>query len=157
LKRLTRLQKNILRFVQADIPCVPRPYAELAKDNSVDETEIAAQIKVLKKAGYIRRFGAILSHKKVGLKANCMCVWKVPKDKIEIISKAALAMPQISHCYLRKTLKNWPYNFYTMIHGKTKKQCRQIIEALAGKSKVKDFRMLFTKKQFKKTSPRYNV
>ncbi len=157
MNKLTALQKNILNFLQQDIPCEEHPYAKIALENKVDEKTIVSQIKSLKKSGYIRRFGAILAHHKVGLKVNCMCVWIVPLSKIKKIAGNAKKMPQISHCYLRKTSKKWPYNFYTMIHAKTKKQCSEIIEFLAKTADVEEYEMLFTEKQFKKTSPFYSV
>jgi siroheme decarboxylase len=157
LNKLTKLQKDVLDFVQKDISCVQRPYARIAWENKVDEAAIVNQIRFLKKAGYIRRFGAILAHNKLGLKAKCMCVWIVPESKIKKIADLAKKQPQISHCYLRKTSKIWPYNFYTMIHGSTQKECREVIEFLVEKTKVKAYEMLFTEKQFKKTSPKYNT
>ncbi|MBU1044252.1 MAG: Lrp/AsnC family transcriptional regulator [Candidatus Omnitrophica bacterium] len=157
MNKLTELQKNVLNFLQQDIPVKEHPYAEIARQNKVDEKTIVNQIKVLKKTGYIRRFGAILAHHKIGLKANCMCVWIVPESKIKKIADRAKKMAQISHCYLRKTTKKWPYNFYTMIHGQTKKQCIEVIEFLAKTAEVTDYRMLFTEKQFKKSSPFYSV
>ncbi|MFH1062949.1 MAG: Lrp/AsnC family transcriptional regulator [Candidatus Omnitrophota bacterium] len=157
MSKLTKTQKSVLNFLQADIPCQENPYAEIALQNKVDEKTIVNQIILLKKTGYIRRFGAILAHHEVGLKANCMGVWIVPKSKINTIAALAKKLPQISHCYSRKTSKKWPYNFYTMIHGATKKQCAEVIEFLVKKTGVKTYKMLFTEKQFKKTSPKYRV
>jgi len=157
LKKLTILQKKIIRLLQADLPLTNSPYAKIARTNGVTEDAIVKEITHLKKAGYLRRFGAILNHHGVGLKVNCMCVWKVPTAKIEKIGKVSSRQPQISHCYQRKALKDWPYNFYTMIHAGSKKECSQVIENIITKSGVNDYRMLFTKKQFKKTSPKYMV
>ncbi|MBU1088234.1 MAG: Lrp/AsnC family transcriptional regulator [Candidatus Omnitrophica bacterium] len=157
MNKLTELQKNILNFLQQDIPAKEHPYSEIALENNVDEKTIVSQIKLLKNIGYIRRFGAILAHHKVGLKANCMCVWIVPENKVKKIADRVKKIAQISHCYSRKTTKKWPYNFYTMIHGQTKKQCFEVIEFLAKTAKLNDYRVLFTEKQFKKTSPKYRV
>ena len=44
-----------------------------------------------------------------------------------------------------------------MIHGKTKKEVREIIESIVKASKVSQYRMLFTKKEFKKISPVYRM
>ncbi|MFH2137922.1 MAG: Lrp/AsnC family transcriptional regulator [Candidatus Omnitrophota bacterium] len=157
VKKINKIQKEIICFLQGDIPLKPNPYTGLAKKLDIAEDEIIRQIKVLKKQGYIRRFGAILSHHKVGLNSNCMCVWNVPKLKINKISKGAFGRPEISHCYLRKTTPDWPYNFYTMIHAGSPKQCMQIINELSKQNGVSDYKMLFTKKQFKKTSPVYKI
>ena len=157
MSKLTKLQKSVLHFLQSDIPCQENPYAEIALQNKVDEKTIVKQIIGLKKSGYIRRFGAILAHHEVGLKVNCMCVWIVPNNKVNKIADLAKKMPQISHCYSRKTSKKWPFNFYTMIHGVSQKECFAVIEFLEKKTKIKDYKMLFTEKQFKKTSPKYKT
>ncbi len=154
---LTEIQKIILRFLQTDILLDSHPYRDIARSLHLSEDRIILEIKRLKKEGCIRRLGAILNHKKIGFKQNCICVWKVPYTLIKKIAGIARRQEEISHCYLRKTAKNWPYNFYTMIHGRTKQECRSIIESIAAKSGVSDYRMLFTLKEFKKTSPKYKM
>ncbi len=154
---LTKIEKEILNFVQGDLPLKSSPYAKLAKRLNIDEDKIADKIGSLKKRGYIRRFGAILSHNMVGLKANCMCVWSVPEKKIEKIGELCSWEPAISHCYLRASKRDWPYNFYTMIHARTKSECLKLIRSISKKCGVDDYKMLFTLKKFKKTSPVYRV
>ncbi|MCP4649037.1 MAG: Lrp/AsnC family transcriptional regulator [PVC group bacterium] len=156
-KILNDFQKEILRFLQKDLPLEMSPYAALAEKLNTDETAIIREIKRLKAQGYIRRFGAILNHRKVGLNANCMCVWNVPEQKISKVAKLAIGKNQISHCYLRKISKKWSYNFYTMIHGRSKQECFDVVADLLAKTGVDDYKMLFTKKQFKKTSPEYRL
>jgi len=154
---LSKIQKEILRFLQGNVPLRQRPYRRLALRLEVNEQRIVEEIKKLKKNGYIRRMGGILGHRKIGLKENCMCVWKVPEKKINKTAKIAAAYPNISHCVLRKTVKWWPYNLYTMIHGRTKTQCRRTITELSEKSGIREYKMLFTRRQYKKVSPRYEV
>ena len=154
---LTKTEKQILNFIQGDLPLKSSPYASLAKELNIDEDKIAGIITSLKKRGYIRRFGAFLSHEMVGLRANCMCVWSVPEEKIEKIGKLCSQELGISHCYLRASKRNWPYNFYTMVHARTKSECQKTIKAISKKCKVDDYKMLFTLKKFKKTSPVYRV
>ncbi|MCG2712690.1 MAG: Lrp/AsnC family transcriptional regulator [Candidatus Omnitrophica bacterium] len=154
---LTKIEKQILNFIQGDLPLNSSPYAGLAKELNIDEDKIAEKIALLKKRGYIRRLGALLSHDMVGLKANCMCVWRVPEGKIEKIGKLCAQEPGISHCYWRVSKRDWPYNFYTMVHAKTKSECCKTIKSIAKKCEVDDYKMLFTLKKFKKTSPVYSV
>ena len=154
---MNKTQKEIIKFLQGDLPLQSNPYSELAEKLKISEDEIICQIKILKKDGYIRRFGAILSHHKIGLKSNCMCVWQVSGSKINKIALVAQSRPEISHCYTRKIFSDWPYNFYTMIHGKTKADCQKVVDELAKSVKANDYKMLFTKKQFKKTSPNYKI
>ncbi|MFH1092934.1 MAG: Lrp/AsnC family transcriptional regulator [Candidatus Omnitrophota bacterium] len=154
---LTKTEKQILNFIQGDLPLKSFPYTHLAKKLNMAEDKIAEKIALLKKRGYIRRLGALVNHDMVGLKVNCMCVWKVSEEKIEKIGKLCAKAPAISHCYLRAIQRGWPYNFYTMVHAKTKSECLKTIKSIAKKSSVDDYEMLFTLKKFKKTSPIYSV
>lgn len=154
---LTKEQKKILQFLQKDLPLENSPYLRLAKQLGVDEERIIDEIKKLKKANYISRFGAILDHYRIGLTQNCMCVFNVTKKNLNRLAEKAVRQPQISHCYLRKTSKNWPYNFFTMIHGKKKADCLKVVKELVSRSGVSDYKTFFTLKQFKKTSPEYKI
>ena len=154
---LTREQKAIIGFLQGDIPVTPRPYAGLAEKLGISEAQVIKNIRTLKKEGYVRRFGAILDHHRIGLTSNCMCVWKVPAGKIETIAEVSKKQKQVSHCYLRKTVPGWDYNFYTMIHGASSQECFSVVEKISRRTKVADYKMLFTLKQLKKTSPKYSV
>ncbi|MBU4304133.1 MAG: Lrp/AsnC family transcriptional regulator [Candidatus Omnitrophica bacterium] len=155
---LTKTDKEILRFLQADLPLESRPYADLAHRLNCTEKEIAGCIMRLKENGYIRRMGAILDHYKIGLTANCMCVWNVPPAGVALISRLTVKQPGISHCYVRRRVSGkWPYNFYTMIHGRSRKECMKVIKQIARQSGIADYKILFTLKQLKKISPSYKV
>ena len=154
---LNTIEKKILNFIQGDLPLRSDPYSKLAANLGIDEKEIVKIISSFKKRGYVRRFGAILTHRKIGLKTNCMCVWNIPAEKVEKIGNVCSRELSISHCYLRQSKQKWPYNFYTMIHARTKTECLKIIKKIANKCKVDDYKMLFTLKKFKKTSSFYSV
>jgi len=154
---LTKVQKKIIQFLQGNLPLESAPYLKLAKALNVNEDQIIKEIRTLKKAGYIRRLAAVLDHYKIGLRSNCMCVWQVPAGNIKQIAKIAKSQSQISHCYLRQREKNWPYNFYTMIHGRSKAECLKIIKHIEAKTGISNYQMLFTQKQLKKVSPRYKI
>lgn len=150
-------RRKILEFLELDLPLKSFPYRALSLRTGTSEDEIVRQIKLLSKKKIIRRFGAILDHHKIGFKANCMCVWPAPKDKIACAAKLARLEKRVTHCYLRNTEKGWPYNFYTMVHGRSRAACEKIIKNISKKSGIKNYKMLFTLKQFKKVSPKYIV
>jgi len=154
---LTKSEKEILHFIQADIPLEVAPYKKIAASLGIEEQALVKKIKDLKQKGYIRRFGAILNHRKVGFKVNCMCVWDVPEEKIKSMAQACNKEPMISHCYLRKKQRGWPYNFYTMIHARSKADSTKIVEFISRKSCVKKYKMLFTQREFKKVSFQYGI
>ena len=63
--------------------------------------------------------------------------------------------PAVSHCYDRNTAPNWNYNLYTMIHAKSREECEQIVKSLADSTGIDQYQMLYSKKEWKKTSMKY--
>lgn len=154
---LTKTEKKIVNFIQGDLPLEPAPFAKIAGMLGITEEELVKKITGLKKQGYIRRLGAVLNHRKIGLTVNCMCVWDTPKDRVENMARICKTHPMITHCYLRKKQPGWPYNFYTMIHAGTREECARLVKFISRKSQVSRYEMLFTQKEFKKTSPKYSI
>ncbi len=152
---LTKLEKNIVRELQAGLPLVSRPFAELASKLNITEEEMMAKVKELKEKGYLRRIGAVLYHQRVGYTANAMVVWRVPEERVEEVGHKLAARPEVTHCYLRKTYDNWPYNLYTMIHRQTKEACQALAKELSEAVGVEDYQLLFSTKELKKSSMKY--
>ncbi|MBP1715721.1 MAG: transcriptional regulator [Deltaproteobacteria bacterium] len=103
----------------------------------------------------IRRFGAILRHQIAGYRGNAMAVWSVPEEEIDRISRTMTSFPAVSHCYLRPEHPRWPYNLYTMIHGKSPEDCRKTAKRMARETGIKNYRLLFSKREHKKSSMNY--
>jgi hypothetical protein len=62
-----------------------------------------------------------------------------------------MAFAAVTHCYFRHTYPSWPYNMYTMLHARSDRECRRLIRQLAEVSGVRDYKVLDTIKEFKKT------
>jgi len=152
---LTGQEQNIIRGIQEDIPLRHSPFKSVANRLGIDEYELLSKVKELKDQGIIRRFGAILRHKKVGIGANAMGVWCVPEEKIEESGAIMATFPQVSHCYQRVTRPGWNYNVYTMIHGKTVEDCEQTAKAISQSTSITDYRLLYSVRELKKISMRY--
>ena len=60
--------------------------------------------------------------------------------------------PRVSHCYERNRAADWRYNLYTMIHGYSREECERIAAELGAAAGIEDRCMLYTKKEWKKTS-----
>ncbi len=148
-------QKAILRIVQETLPNSKRPFLEIAKRVGVDEEYVIRFLKELKEKGYIRRFGATLRHQEAGFDCNVMVAWKVDEDKIEKVIDYIVNCSHITHCYERKTYKEWPYNLYTMIHGRCKEECLRIIEEVKKATGIEEYELLFSDEELKKTSMKY--
>ena len=149
------LERKLIHHLQGDLPLTARPFAVLASKVGISEEEVLERIKSLKEQGTLRRFGATLRHQLAGYKANAMVAWYVPEDNMEEIGSLMASFKEISHCYERKIHKKWKYNLFTMIHGKSKKECQDIAGRIAENTGIKDYVLLLSLKEYKKTSPKY--
>jgi len=105
----------------------------------------------------MRRFAAVLHHRQAGFSANAMGVWAVPGDDAEIERVGALmaGFRAVSHCYRRPSYPDWPYNIFTMVHGRSPEECEQTLTAVAAKTGIRDHRALYSTKEYKKVRVRY--
>ncbi|HOV91189.1 MAG TPA: hypothetical protein PKW07_10835 [Syntrophorhabdaceae bacterium] len=144
--------RSFLKNIPDDFPLVLEPYKEIGSKCGIDEDEIVARLKEMLKEGSIRRVAAVLYHRKVLYTHNAMVVWKVKKEDVEKTGSIMATFPEISHCYERDTGGFWEYNIYTMIHGKSKDECINIVNRISQKTGIDDFKIFFSKREFKKTS-----
>ena len=152
---ITELEKRIIASIQEDIAVIERPYLKIAQDLGISETELLENLKALCKRGVIRRFGATLRHQRTGFKANAMVAWKVDEKRIEDVGQKMASFQQVSHCYRRNPSKSWPYNLYTMVHANDKQACLEIARKMSQATSVKEYSLLFSREELKKTSMVY--
>lgn len=152
---LTELEQKVIRGLQCDLPVTARPFQEVAEELGLSEAELTAIIRRLMDQGYIRRFGATIRHRLSGFQANAMAAWSVPADRLEQVGALMAACREVTHCYERQGSDVWPYNLYTMIHGKTQAECEAIAQRLAAAAGIKDYVLLFSDAELKKTTMRY--
>lgn len=149
------LDKKIVVVMQEDFPLVLEPYKVLAQKIGISEAELFDRLAVLHKTGRIRKFGAVLTHRKIGYAANALCAWYVPEERVEEVGNIMVACKIVTHCYCREQKPDWPYNLYTMIHGKSRFICTKIAQQLALETGIYDYVLLFSTTEWKKTSMRY--
>lgn len=149
-------EEAVLRIVQADLPVSLTPYAEIAAQCGVSEDDVLALLSRLRESGAIRRFGVSLRHQRTTWRHNAMVAWKVDAEQVDACGAIAARHPHISHSYYRpSSASDWPYTFYTMIHGKTPEQCQEVVNELKNTSPLQDYAMLRTVKELKKISMTY--
>ncbi|ADY55712.1 transcriptional regulator, AsnC family [Syntrophobotulus glycolicus DSM 8271] len=148
-------EKALIRLLQGNLPSTPTPFAELAKALNSTEEEVLAQVDSFRRRGILRRLAAVLYHQKAGFTSNIMGVWRVPEVLVPETGRRMAASPQVSHCYQRPCLPELPYNLYTMIHGHSDQECREMMAALAEETGIRDYALLFSQTELKKSSMRY--
>ncbi|ABK13850.1 MULTISPECIES: siroheme decarboxylase subunit beta [Methanothrix] len=144
---------TLLRALQDGIPIVPHPFKEIGDRLGLDENTVISRLRALRESGVVRRFAATIGHRALGIIANAMIVWKV-EDDIERIGCIMASFEEVTHCYQRATCDGWPYNLYTVVHSRSREECEEIASRISEATGVKEYRILFSEKEYKKTSAR---
>jgi len=152
---LTDLEKQVILALQRDLEITPQPFQEMAECLEVSEDEVLEAIRSLKDKGFIRRFGATLRHQLSGFEANALVVWVIPEAELSRLGQKLAGKRTVSHCYARRPAPDWPYNLYTMIHGKSPDEITAIAANMAQEIGISDYDILFSEVELKKTTMRY--
>lgn len=153
---LSERDREIVRVLQDGVPLVGRPYQAMASRLQMSEDELLAAIEELMQRGIIRRFGAMVNHQELGYVANAMIVWRVPEDRIDEVGEIMAGFQEVTHCYQRPAYPpDWPYNLFTMVHGRKREDCQEIALRLAQASGIVDYRLIFSLDELKKSGMKY--
>jgi len=123
--------RRFIRILQRDLPAVAAPFDLWGAEAGVDPDELLERAHTFVERAYMRRFAAVLNHRRAGFGANGMAVWRVPEDDLERVGPQMAAFRSVSHCYRRPTYPDWPYSIFTMVHARSKELCEEVIEAIA--------------------------
>jgi len=152
---LTEQDKALIRLIQDNLPATLTPFASIAQELQRDEKEILDSLQKFLDGGILRRVVAILYHQKAGFISNAMGIWDVPEHRVDEVGYKIAGFAEVSHCYQRCSLPNFPYNLFTMIHGRSDAECRALMAKIAEKVNIKDYSLLFSQAELKKSSMRY--
>jgi siroheme decarboxylase len=153
--QLNDLDKKIISRLQGDIPLDREPFAAIAAEIGITEETLLQKLDQYLASGVMRRLGTILRHHKAGFNANAMVGWAVPNEQVEEVGTVMATFREASHVYLRPTYPDWPYNLFTMLHGKTPGDLEQAAEEISAKTGITEYKMLYSTREFKKTSMKY--
>ncbi len=154
---LTEAEKHAVRELQEDISIEPTPFKAMAERLDMTQDELFAIANNMIESGVMRRFSAVLHHRRAGFRSNAMVVWKVPAERSEEVGAIMAQSRWVSHCYERPTYPEWPYSHFTMVHATTPEECEKIVDKLRIATGLDEFMMLYSTREYKKTRVRYFV
>ena len=152
---LEERHKALIRLVQESLPLDPQPLVSVAKDWGGPVDVPIGLLREWLGNGVMRRFGAVLSHHSVGLNANAMAMFHVGPSQADEVGALLSAREEISHCYLRTVPEGWGGNLFAMVHGTDPGKVRALVNELAAQAGVASPQILFSTREFKKTSMRF--
>jgi DNA-binding Lrp family transcriptional regulator len=152
---LTDLEVATIGVVQEDLPNVERPFAVQGEQLGIGEEDVLDIIRSFKERKLMRRFAAVMNHRSAGFKANAMGVWAVPEERLDELGPQMAGFAAVSHCYRRPTYEDWPYSVFTMIHGRSARDCEATVEAIRDETGIDEYCLLWSVKEYKKVRLRY--
>ena len=148
---------QVIRELQEDLPMVSRPFGDMAVRLGLTLQELFDMAGEFEERGIMRRFSAVLHHRKAGFKDNGMAVWKVPPERSEEVGLKMAAHPAVTHCYERPTFPDWPYTHFTMIHATSRNGCETVAEEIQQSTGIDEYMVLYSTREYKKTRVKYFV
>ena len=153
---LTAFERDVVRAIQGDLLLVRRPFAHPAAGLGVREERLLTVARDLDERGIMRRFSAVLKHRRAGFTANGMGCWVLPSNRIVEAGQTAATFRAVSHCYQRAAHPpRWPYNLFTMVHGQTEQEVEETVAHIEDAIAPIDYTILYSQKEYKKQRVRY--
>ncbi len=156
---LSDVKREAVRLLQCDLPIEPEPFASLIarERSSIDYDSLIDNCIEFKREGVLRRYSAVLRHRKAGYRANAMTAWRPAADgKIDMITAPFMISTAVSHLYLRRAHgKVWDYPLFAMIHAPDETLLDSTIDDLARQSGMNDYLTLHSLREYKKERVTY--
>lgn len=152
-------EKLIVKMIENGLPLTAKyPFRELASRHHIKEEDLLEAINQLLDEKKIKRFGPVISNRKVGINQNAMVTLKVNPENLEAMGAKISQYQFVTLCYERKPIKGyWDYNLYFMVHGcdreVVKSQIAQVLTDL--NIPVDDCNILFSRQCFKQKGASY--
>ncbi len=156
-QQVSEFDKAVIRELQEDLPLEPRPFDVMAERLGMDTGQLFAQAEAYQERKIMRRFSAVLHHRRSGFRANAMVVWQVPPERAEEVGLIMAQHSAVTHCYERPTFPDWPYSHFSMIHATTQDECEEIAREISEATQITDNLLLYSTREYKKTRVRYFV
>lgn len=134
------------------------PYLELAERFNVLESDIFKKIEEYKENKKIKRFGPVVSNRRIGMVHNAMVTLKISENEVDEVGLFVSENEFVTLCYQRKIVPNvWEYNLYFMVHGYDREivnqQIKTVIDSL--KLNIDQYQVLFSSRCFKQKGASY--
>ena len=154
---LTEFDIAFVREFQDDLELETRPFDGMANRLGLTVAELFDKADEMVERRLMRRYAAVLHHRRAGFSANAMAVWNVPERRSIEVGQMMAKHAAVTHCYERPRYDDWRFSHFTMIHAVTRQECEEIATAIAAETELDDYQLLYSHREYKKTRVRYFV
>jgi DNA-binding Lrp family transcriptional regulator len=150
--------RRLMAALEDGLELVPRPFTRLALRSGMVEDAVLGRLRDWLDTRVLKRFGVVVRHHELGFTANAMAVWDVPDDRVSAVGRRLAAESGVTLCYRRaRSLPDWRYNLFCMIHGQRRDEVEQRVASLCAAHGLERLphALLFSRRRFKQTGARY--
>lgn len=148
----------LIAAIQEGLPLDPRPWAVIGERLGMSEAEVMARVRRMQERDLIKRLGVVVRHRHLGYRANAMVVWDLPDERVAQLGQCFSRYDFVTLCYRRpRRLPDWPYNLFTMIHGRDREEVLDRVDQLVSACGLDGVphEVLFSRRGFKQCGARY--
>ena len=154
---VTDFEIDAIRELQEDLPLDPNPFEAMAVRLGITQQQLFDLAQDFERRGVMRRFSAVLHHRRAGFKSNAMGVWNVPEERSIEVGNIMASSRWVTHCYERPTYDDWRFSHYSMIHATSPEKCEEVVAEISDATGITDHTLLYSNREYKKTRVRYFV
>ena len=97
---MDELDRNIINILQAGFPLTEEPYADVAMQLGIKETELINRLSLLLKEKTLTRFGPMYDAQKLG-GAFSLVAMQVPEEDFDKVTEVVNSYSEVAHNYQR--------------------------------------------------------
>ncbi len=119
------VDRTIINRLQEGFPIVECPYADVAAELDLDETELLARLQALLAEGVLSRFGPMFHAEALGGGLSLVAM-QVPAEHLERVIVELNALPEVAHNYER----DHRFNLWFVLATEHPEQIEQMLRAI---------------------------
>lgn len=125
---LNEIERRLLNDYQQDFPLSPTPYADIARELGVTESEVLETLARLKSEGAVSRVGAVLRPNTVGV--STLAAMAVPPARLDEVAALVSACAEVNHNYEREHR----LNLWFVATAADSARLQQVLDDIAARS-----------------------
>ncbi len=142
---------RLLTLLQDGLPLEEDPFARTAAALGTSPETVVQRLRALVAGGAVRRFGARIDQRRLGLVANAVIAWRVPENRIEAVGELFAARPEVTHCYERLGVSGaWEHTLFVVVHAPDPATVERMADALGEAAGLDDRVVLLSTAEYKR-------
>ena len=133
---MDELDRKIINVLQDGFPLVEEPYAEVALQLGINESDLLSRLAILLKDKTLTRFGPMYDAEKLGGAFSLVAI-KVPEAEFDKVTEIVNSYDEVAHNYHR----DHEFNMWYVLATETAEKIAEINSDIERRSGLKVFNM----------------